>query len=361
MKILFSKRRAAVSALAVSLLAFTAACGGDTADEGSPDDSDECKRNRETPITYVAGYGYSASAGQIDVYLAEDLGYFDELCLDVTINDAGGNGQQLVSAGKAQFTELGSAEDVLMAAANSENLTAIATYGSTSPFCIFANEKVTDLKDLEGGTLGYFINLTPAASAMLDAAGVDESKVDLISMTNYDPTVVLRDQVDAIVGYSSNQCATLDAMDAEYSKFLPEDYDVPGTYNVMEVNTEFLAENREVTEDFMRSTLRALDYCLENEEDCVDRLTRLADEAGQGDAFPKEQNIRTWSVESEWVRQKDTPPGVIEEADWENSAEIVKEYGSVQDIPPVQDVIDIELVAGLYDDEGNLIWPEDAK
>ena len=74
--------------------------------------------------------------------MAEELGYFDDLCLNVEINASGANGQQLVSSGKAQFTELGSAEDVLMAAANSENITAIATFGTTSPFCIFANKDI---------------------------------------------------------------------------------------------------------------------------------------------------------------------------------------------------------------------------
>jgi len=165
-----------------------------------------CERNQAAgTITYISGYGYSASAGQVDVFLAKVLGYFDALCLNVEINAAGGNGQLLVSSGRAQFTALGSASDVMLAAANSRNLTAIATYGSTSPFSIFANEKIKTLKDLEGGKLGYFINITPVALAMLDAAGVDRSKVQLVKMTNYDPTVVTRGQVDAIVGYASNQ------------------------------------------------------------------------------------------------------------------------------------------------------------
>lgn len=366
---LITRERRAVILSGVLLGALTlAACSSSPADSGdTPNDvlisQEDCQRNADAgTITYISGYGYSASAGQLDVFMADDLGYFDDLCLDVEINAAGGNGQQLVSSGKAQFTALGSAEDVLMAAANSKNLTAVATYGTTSPFCIFANEKVKSLKDLEGGTLGYFINLTPVAGAMLDAADVDESKVDFIKMTNYDPTVVLRGQVDAVVGYASNQCATLDAMDAAYSKFLPEDLGVDGTYNVMEVNSEFLAKHPEAVSDFMRASLKALQHCLDDEADCMQRITALAEEGGQAKAFPLEQQERTWAVESQWVRDSTAgAPGVQAIEEWQHAAEIVQQYGTVKDIPAVDSVIDVDLVADLYDADGALIWPGDAQ
>ena len=358
------------AALVSVLLGATVLAGCSGADVGSAPDYDEaviskaaCDRNAEAgPITYISGYGYSASAGQLDVFVADELGYFDDLCLDVEINAAGGNGQQLVSSGKGQFTELGSAEDVIMAAANSKNLTAVATYGTTSPFCIFANKDIKSLKDLEGGTLGYFINLTPTAGAMLDAAGADVDKIDLIKMTNYDPTVVLRGQVDAVVGYASNQCATLEAMGEEFSQFLPSDLGVSGTYNVMETNAQFLKEHPEAASAFMRASLKALEHCLEDEADCVDIITALAEEGGQGKAFPREQQARTWAIESQWVRDSQAgPPGVQTIAQWQGAADIVKQFGTVTEIPPVEDIIDIAIVADLYGTDGELIWPGDAK
>ncbi|SJN21426.1 Hydroxymethylpyrimidine ABC transporter, substrate-binding component [Microbacterium esteraromaticum] len=364
-----NRGRQAVVLTGVLLGAFAlAACGGTPADDGAGSadgliDKAACERNADAgTLTYISGYGYSASAGQLDVFIADELGYFDDLCLDVEINAAGGNGQQLVSSGKAQFTELGSAEDVLMAAANSRNITAVATYGTTSPFCIFANERIKSLKDLEGGTLGYFINLTPVAGAMLDAAGADESEIDMIKMTNYDPTVVLRGQVDAVVGYASNQCATLDAMGDAYSKFLPADFDIDGTYNVMEVNSEFLKAHPEAVSDFMRASLKALAHCLEDEADCIDRITELAEKNGQGKAFPREQQERTWAVESQWVRDSTVgAPGMQNAEQWQHAAGLVKEFGTAKTVPAIEDVINTEIVASLYDSSGELIWPGASK
>lgn len=335
---------------------------GGTAPENAAVDSDTCQRNQDAgTITYISGYGYSASAGQLDVFLAEELGYFDELCLDVEINASGANGQQLVASGQAQFTALGSASDVMLAAANSKNLTAVATYGSTPPFSIFGNEKLNDLTDLEGGSLGYFINLTPIASAMLDNAGVDVSKVEMVKMTNYDPTVVVRDQVNAIVGYASNQPESLKAQDQPFSEFLPADEGVEGTYNVMEVNSRFLAEHREVAADFMRASLKALQYCLDESDACIDTLAKLAADNNQGAAFPRDQLARTWAVESEWVRNSaGGQPGVQTEAMWEPEHAIVKKYGDIKAVPAIADMMDAELVAGLYDGD-TLIWPEAGK
>ena len=332
--------------------------GGDTAPTSAAVDTDTCQRNQDAgTITYISGYGYSASAGQLDVFLAQELGYFDELCLDVEINASGANGQQLVASGQAQFTALGSASDVMLAAANSKNLTAVATYGSTPPFSIFGNEKLQSLKDLEGGSLGYFINLTPIASAMLDEAGVDVSKVEMVKMTNYDPTVVVRDQVDAIVGYASNQPQSLKAQDLPFSEFLPSDLGVEGTYNVMEVNSRFLDEHREVAADFMRASLKALQYCLDESDACIDTLAKLAEDNNQGAAFPRDQLARTWEVESAWVRESaGGNPGVQTEAMWKPEYELVEQYGGVKDLPDIAEMMDADLTADLYDGD-TLIWP----
>lgn len=357
------RRLLAASGALIAALALSS-CSGSSATPASADNSksetsdEACARNQAAgPITYISGYGYSASAGQMDVFLAKELGYFDALCLDVEINASGANGQQLVSSGQAQFTALGSASDVMLAAANSDNLTAIATYGDTSPFSIFANESISSLKDLEGKKLGYFINITPIALAMLDAAGVDVSKIELVKMTNYDPTVVTRGQVDAIVGYASNQPEKLKSMNLPFSEFVPADFNLNGTYNVMEVNTKFLTDNREVVADFMRADLKALQYCLDNSDECIDLISKLAEANNQGSAFPKDQLARTWAVESTWVTENATgAPGVQTVAEWEPEYDLVKRFGDVKSLPPIESMMDVDLVPSLYNGT-ELIWP----
>jgi len=215
---------------------------------------------------------------------------------------------------------------------------------------------VKTLKDLEGKRLGYFINITPVALAMLDAAGVDRSKVQLIKMTNYDPTVVTRGQIDAIVGYASNQPQRLKAMGLPFNEFLPTDFGFTGTYNVMEVNRQFLAEHRETVADFMRATLKALDFCLVEEDKCIDILHQVAVANKQGAAFPRDQLARTWRVESGWVRASQVPPGVQTVAGWQHEYAMAQAYGGLKNPPAIEAMMDPDLVASLYQD-GVLIWP----
>jgi len=146
-------------------------------------------------------------------------------------------------------------------------------------------------------------------------------------------------------------------MNLAFNEFLPGDFGLAGTYNVMEVNRQFLAENREVVADFMRATLKALDFCLTEEEACIDMLHKLAVANQQGAAFPREQLARTWSVESEWVRTSQAgPPGVHHVEGWRDEYQLAQTYGGLKNPPAIEAMMDPDLVASLYQD-GILIWP----
>lgn len=323
-----------------------------------PDDP-ACKRNKAAgPITYISSFGYAASGSIMDVFMARDLGYYDALCLTVKMNTAGASGQQLVNANKAQFTSVGSAPSVLAAAANAKHITAVATYGTTDPHCILANKKIKTLKDLEGERLGYFVEVAPVARAQLVHAGVDLDKVKFTKITNYDPSIVTRGQIAAVISYTSNQCATLKAKGVEFSEFLPAAAGIESTYSVMEVNSEFLREHREVAADFMRATLKALKYCVDGEVECATHVSKLAKENDQGDSFPLEQQLRTWKTEAQWVRDSAvTPIGSQTLAQWEAAAEITRKYGDVHAVPDLASVADFDLVKDLYTSDGELVWP----
>lgn len=326
---------------------------------GYQPDDEACERNKDAgTIVYISSYGYAASASIMDVFMARDLGYYDALCLKVEMNTAGATGQQLVNANKAQFTSVGSAPSVLETAANATNITAVATYGTTDPHCILAHKDIKTLKDLEGKRLGYFTQVAPVARAQLVNAGVDLDKVNFTKITNYDPTIVTRGTIDAEIAYTSNQCATLKAEGVEFSEFLPADSGVESTYSVMEVNSTFLEEHREVAADFMRATLKALQYCLDNEDECVEHVTKLAVDDNQADSFPLDQQKRTWSVESEWVRNSEVlPPGVQTRDEWDAAVALYTEYGYEDDLPDLSTMVDFDLVKDLYSTDGTLMWP----
>jgi ABC-type nitrate/sulfonate/bicarbonate transport system substrate-binding protein len=357
----------------VALAAVLAGCGSSSGNgsgtraavtaKGALVSGEVCQRNSAVgPINFVSPYSYDASAGIMDVFMAQKLGYFHDLCLTVNINAASFTGEELVSAGRAQVTGIGSAADAILAAAGGANLTGVATYGDTDPHVILTNAKVRTLKQLEGGTLGYYTNITPGALQMLENAGVDASKIKFIKLTSYDPTIVLRGQLDGLIGYASNQGTTLKATGTPFNAFYPAQFGVNGTYNVMQFNTTWLHDHPAVAADFMRADLKALAYCLANKAACVQYMSREAAANHQGAGFPLAQQTAVWSVESKFVESAPRPLGSQTVAEWVPEYALVQKFGrraglTADDrIPPLASLLDPSLVASLYQ-ENTLIWP----
>jgi NitT/TauT family transport system substrate-binding protein len=151
-----------------------------------------CKRNQAAgTINYISPFGYDAAATIMEVFMAQKLGYFKAMCLKVGFNATSFTAEQLVSSGRAGDGDRirGRSHPCLRGRGQPHRR---GTMGNTDPHAIYAQPKIKTLKDLEGGTLGYHINVTPAAVAMLDKAGVDVSKVKMVLLTSFDPTVVTR-------------------------------------------------------------------------------------------------------------------------------------------------------------------------
>lgn len=323
-----------------------------------------CNRNAAVgTINFISPFGYDASAGIIDAFMADKLGYFKALCLTVAFNASSFTSEQLVSSGQGQVTGIASAADALLSAASGANLTTVATYGNTDPHVIYTRAGVTSLKQLDGGTLGYHTNMTPAAVAMLTKAGANVSSLKLISLPGYDPTVVTRGQVDGAVGFASNEPLQLKAAGQQFNQFLPRQFGVKGTYNVMQFNTDFLHAHRQVVADFMRADLKALQYCLNYPVVCVKYIASLAAAANQGQAFPYDRELATWRWELQYIQRDHIGGhGVQTVAEWRPEYQEVVKYGSLcgltssETVPPIKKVMDPSLVAGLYNGT-KLIWP----
>ena len=79
-------RRRAATAAASTPASAPAAPHGDAVVAGEPFPEDRCAANEAAgTITYLSGFDFAATASIIDVVVAEQAGYFDDLCLDVEL------------------------------------------------------------------------------------------------------------------------------------------------------------------------------------------------------------------------------------------------------------------------------------
>jgi NitT/TauT family transport system substrate-binding protein len=331
--------------------------GGSTS--GSLVSAAECSANKAAgTITYVSPFGFDASAGIIDVFAAQKLGYFKDLCLTVKFITNSEDSTSLVSSGSATTTNVGSAADFLVAAASGSNITAVATYGDTSDYCIITQKSITSLTGLEGHTLGYhFVQEAPDLE-MLNAAGVDISKIKMVNTSNYDPNQVVQGKIDAVDCYQSNEPLTLQSEGAKFNEFTPKQFGVTGTYNVEFFNNKFLAAHSAAAKDWMRADLHAFAYCETNKNACVNIEGDYAKQAGSDFITAHEDQV--WNLESA-LSTKYTLPGkgigVESQSEWGPEANEVTQFKLISgSLPSLSSVENTSMVASLYNGK-TLIWP----
>jgi hypothetical protein len=349
-------------ALPLLLLSFVlAACSSTTTGQtasGSLVSQSECNTNKAAgTITYVSPFGFDASAGIIDVFAAQSLGYFKDLCLTTSFVTNSEDATSLVAAGTATTTNVGSAADFMVAAASGANITAVATYGDVSDYCIITQPQFTSLPMLEGHTLGYhFVQEAPDLE-MLAASGTDISKVQMINTSNYDPNQVVQGKINAVDCYQSNEPLTLRAEGAKFNEFTPAQFNVSGTYNVEFFNNKFLAAHAAAAKDWMRADLHAFAYCEVHQSQCVRIEQQAAQAAGAEFIVSHEQQV--WALESALSKNHTLPGkgiGVESQAEWQPEVQEVTKFHLASNLPPLSKVENTTMVASLYNGK-NLIWP----
>ena len=137
----------------------TAANAGPAVAMGQPFPAERCDDNKAAgTITYLSGYDFAASASIVDVLVAEQKGYYDDLCLDVEIT-AGFSSENYpkVVSNTAQFASAGSFSGLVTYSTKNDdaNLVALAVEGrAANDTLIVKHGAATDLADLEGATIG---------------------------------------------------------------------------------------------------------------------------------------------------------------------------------------------------------------
>jgi len=351
---------------AATLAVIATACASSSSGGSPPQDgssagligSSRCAANQAAgTITYVSPFGFDASAGIIDVFAAQKLGYFKDLCLDVNFVTNSQNATALVSAGRAQVTNVGSAADYLAAVGSGSNIKAVATYGNTSDYCVVTKKTITSLTQLAGKTLGYHFVKPAPVLAMLSAAGAHLSNVHFVNTPNYDPNQVVQGKIDAVTCYQSNEPLTLRAEHAQFNEFTPAQFHVTGTFNVQFFNKNFLAAHYSAAKDWMRADLHAFYYCATHQAACVNIEAEYARQAGA--EFLTSHERQVWALESALARNHTLPGrgvGVQSVAEFQPEARELVRFGLMKSLPPLASVQDTRMVASLYHGK-TLLWP----
>ncbi|MCE2532125.1 MAG: ABC transporter substrate-binding protein [Acidimicrobiia bacterium] len=351
---------AAAEAAAESAAAESAMVADELPAFGTPE---RCEANRAAgKLTFMTGFDFAAAAGIIDIIVAEDEGFFDDMCLDVEIQPgfAPGNSAAL-AAGTVQLGATATfGELVRQNVAGDADIMAFAQLGHTaiSQLLISPDAGVTDLADLEGMTVGIKGDIPVAIEAMMAEAGLQRGTFTELLLEGFNPVEHFALGIDALPVYRSNEPRWLDLAGIDYITFDPLDYDVPASFAIYVTTRSFYEEHPTVVEDFVRAGLRGYHFAVENPEAAIDHAFERIEAAGNNLFFAREHETFRMTTDQEIIENV-TPRGLaIGQLNPPRLGEEIQNLvnlGVYDELPDWQSMMDATLVPRLYDGD-QLIW-----
>lgn len=322
--------------------------------------AERCEKNKAAgQLTFLTSFDYAASASIVDAVVADELGYFKKMCLDVKLQSGFSNDNiALVSENRASFTGLGSSSEVEVAAAKQAKLKAIAVEGHSPVEALAASgkSKISNLSDVKGTTMGVLGSIPYSVRVMLTRAGIDLEALKQVQVP-FDATLLDKGDFQSRPVYKSNEPRQLDKANIAYKLFDPATQNIAGSFGVMVASDEVIAKHPTAVEDFLRADMAGLRYAMDNPADAVKMAFKRTDPkyylSSEGEDF-------RWSVESKLVKEStpaNQPLGFIDPAAWDTEVKpLVDELHTIPSLPATSAVYDTRFISAIYDGT-KLIWP----
>ncbi len=231
------------------------------------------------PLTFMAGYKPQANLPFVGAYVAREKGFFDEVGLDVTIQHSAGRGEhlQLLMAGKVQITTQDAGVLLQRRADPGLPLISIALIGQRGQqaFVALTSSGLETPRDWEGHKVGFKGTPPPELFALLEAAGADADRVELVNV-GFDPRVLVEGMVDVYPVFKSNEPYLLRKWGYELREWDPADYGVP-TLGLTYVTTpDIIAQDPERIERFLKAALKGIAYAEAHPDEAVQIVLKYA-------------------------------------------------------------------------------------
>jgi len=351
--------------LMLSVMLISACSANGEIDQASKDlpalgSEERTKLNKAAgEITYMTGFYYAASPPDVQVVIADELGYFEGLGLDVTIIPGlDAEGMKYLAANQAQLASSGTPSQVIQSVAQGAEISGIATFGAvgTSALLVMEDSNIYEPNDLKGKTIGYHGALPANLIAMLQYNNMEVSDIKGVSV-GYDPTILSSGKVDALTIYKSNEPYQLEKLGEKVRIIDPGQFGAETSFGVLAVNNGWAKKHPTAAEDFLRAVLKAHDYAAEHPELVVEMLSARSETVYDEDA-----ELNRWKVELELLelsRNESYGVGWQSVEQWEREASMLLDANVIQKPLDADQLMNNTFLEAIY--EGTeLIWLPDA-
>jgi NitT/TauT family transport system substrate-binding protein len=260
-------------------------------------------------------------------YAAEKKGHFAEQNLEVHLEASSFGDKGFtdpigeVLSGAADFGVVNAAT-IILARAEGKPVVAIASVLQRSPQAVISldTSNIRRPQDMvgqqvavaEGGAIRTYHTL-------LASQGIDRSKIQIIPRKSYGVDPLLKNEVDAIVGWVINEGVQLREAGQTPNYILMSDYGVD-TYETLIFTTEkMIAERADLVERFMRAVMQGT-------QDVVDAPEQAADFVLAYDSkLDREGQLRRLQAMLPLIKPAGARPGMMQADVWQSTYDILRD------------------------------------
>jgi NitT/TauT family transport system substrate-binding protein len=288
---------------------------------------------------------YLAGGPQAGFMYAKELGYYDEVGLDVTIEEGQGSATtaQLVATGGAQ---IGFADGpaAMQVRSRGGDVTIIAPILQTNGFAIISLKEtgIETVDDLRGKTLAVQPGTAQATllEAVFTANALPRDEVEVI---NIDPAALvgslLEGRVDAILAGADFQSVQIRDRGYEINEQFYRDIGIPTVGLSIIVNDRMIQEQPDILRRFVEASLRGWDAARENPRAAAQAVVDQFEVADPEQIF-KQLEIDLLLICAPGARTLGAPP----EENWQITYQLLTEYLEFPTDSPITDYYTTEFI-----------------
>ena len=284
------------------------------------------------PVTLAMGFIPNVQFAPF--YVAVEKGYFADEGIEIEF-DYGWETDllKLVGSDELQFA-IASGDQVILARSQELPVVYVLNWYRRFPVCVMSLPEagIRAPADLVGKRVG-----TPATygasyigwRALLDAAGLEESDVELVSVGYTQVAALTEGQVDAALCYAMNEPVQMEATGQPVDVLYVTDY-ANLVSNGLITNERSIRERPELVQGMVRAALRGLAYTLEHPDDAFEISLQYVPEAAS-DAQTKAVNRAILEKSVEFWRAAPGTLGQSHAQTWQASQRVMDEMGLIGD------------------------------
>ena len=306
-------------------------------------------------VVFMAGFRAQANLPFVAAYVAQEKGYFEEQGLDVEIRHASsGEHLKLLLSGDVDFTTAAASSVLKRRSDPGLPIVAFALFGQQGQqaYVSMGNSGINTPKDWEGRTFGYKISVPPDYLAILEANGVDRSKIDEVKV-GFDPRVLTEGRVDVLAVFNSNEPDTIRRLGFTVNTWEPETYGVPNLGLTYITSTDTVDGRPEVVRRFLKATMRAMEDIRADPAEAVDIVLKYA----PGESREHQQfMLKTELDDSISPLTEENGAGWMTDDQWQKLYDMLLQYEAIPKPFDYKTAFTPRFLKEIYQG-GNLDWP----